>query len=71
MAKKVVIADIAQVGDIISWIHNDKTWRGKVIAVYKNSVVVEVITHEDCEAMEFENFRTVVSHQRYEIIRKQ
>lgn len=56
-------------GDIIQFQLNDVSILGKVVIVRENSVITE-IERSVAIFLDIENNRTVVSHQRYEIIKK-
>ena len=58
----------AEEGDLISFTRDKIEFTGKVIAVYENSVCVEIESYQN-HPQNFEALsRTVVSHKRYKAL---
>lgn len=60
---------IATPGQIVSFVRNDITFKGKVIpSQCQRSVIVDLTIMDNLEDIDFEYDRTVVAHTNYRII---
>jgi uncharacterized protein YkvS len=60
----------SKLSDIVEFTRQDNTYRGRVIMLRENSVIVEFLEPSAHIELSYENNKTVVSHQNYRVIRK-
>ncbi|WP_066412751.1 DUF2187 family protein [Sutcliffiella cohnii] len=58
----------ARLGDIIEFTRRKRNYRGKVIMVRENSVMIQFLSILDHIELDYENNRTIVSHKNYKVV---